>query len=98
MKPGRQEFTVEGACIECMHLGWFPFNDDSEVQRCDVCRVFATDDEAFARALQCAVEALKKPRRRSGKRFHHIVEAIEIAAWQVNKSPDPDVQGTEATP
>ncbi len=85
------EFTVEGACIECSHLGWFPANEDSEVQRCDVCQVFKDDDEAFARALQCAAEALKKPRRRSGKRIERIIEAVEIAAWQVNKKPDPDV-------
>lgn len=83
-KPGKQEFTVEGACNECLHLGWCAFNDDSEIQRCDNCGVFSDDDEALAYALRLAAKALKSPRRRSGRRFREILLALEIAAEKLS--------------
>lgn len=84
IKAGKQEFTVEGACIECMHMGWAVFNEDSEIQRCDNCAVFKDDDEALAYALRLAAQALKSPKRRSGKRFKEILLALEIAAERLS--------------
>lgn len=94
-KPGKSEFTVQGACFECMHMGWAVFNDDTEVQRCDNCAVFKDDDEALAYALRLAAKALKSPKRRSGKRFKEILLALEIAAertspafWRAAPNPE----------
>lgn len=80
--PGRVAFTVQGACTECMGLGWFPANELSEIQRCDNCKVFESDDAAHAHALELAADALTRPRRRSGKRYSCIIEAVRIAAWE----------------
>lgn len=95
IKAGKQEFTVEGACFECMYLGWCAFNDDSEIQRCDNCAVFADDDAALAYALRLAAKALKSGRRRSGKRFKQVLLAVEIAAERISPAfwlgkPSPD--------
>ena len=86
--PGTAEFTVEGACTECHSLGWLPFNDDSEIQRCDTCSVFDSDDDAHAYALELAATALKSPRPRSGKRFACVLEALGIAAWEKRGKPE----------
>jgi hypothetical protein len=59
-RPGKAEFTVEGACLECHYLGWLPFNGDVEIQRCDTCKAFKDDDEAHAYAIELAIAALKK--------------------------------------
>lgn len=94
-KPGKQEFTVEGACNECLHLGWHAFNEDSEIQRCDNCAVFSDDYAALAYALRLAAKALKNPRRRSGRRFGQILIALETAAKKIHpefwlgRSPNP---------
>ena len=79
---GRREFTVQGACAECMGLGWFPANHLSEIQRCDNCAVFESDDAAHAHALALAANVLSGPRRRLGKRMACIVEAVRVAAWE----------------
>lgn len=88
--PGKQEFTVKGACNECHYLGWLPFNEDSEIQRCDNCSVFDDDDQAFAYALDLAATALKNPRPRIGKRFACVLEALGIAAWEKRGKPSPE--------
>lgn len=79
-RPGAEEFTVEGACDECHNLGWLPFNHDEEIQRCDACSVFESDDEAHAHAIDLAIAALKDPRPRSGERFECVLVALEILA------------------
>jgi hypothetical protein len=71
-----------------MGLGWFPANGLSEIQRCDNCAVFTSDDAAHAHALELAANALTKPRRRSGKRYDCIIEAVRIAAWEKAGRPD----------
>lgn len=71
------EFTVAGACSECHRLGWLPFNHGTEIQRCDNCKVFADDDAAMAHAIGLAVGALKRPKRRSGKRFADACDDAE---------------------
>jgi len=84
--PGKQEFTVKGACPECMHMGWFIAHPDTrpqEVQRCDNCAVFEDDDQALGYALELVVQVLAgKPRRRTGKRYKAIIEAVRIVAWR----------------
>lgn len=80
LRPGEAEFTVEGACSECDHLGWAPFNGDVEIQRCDNCSVFEDDDEAHAYAIELAIAALKNPRQRTGKRFEAVLVSLQIAA------------------
>lgn len=69
-------------------MGWFPANHDSEIQRCDQCKVFESDDAAHAHALEHAADALATPRRRSGKRMANVVEAVRIAAWEKAGRPD----------
>lgn len=91
--PGKEEFTVEGACTECMRMGWAVFNDDTEVQRCDVCSVFPNDDAALAYAVRLGAQVLKEvaskdsPRRRTGRRFKEILRAMEVAAEQICPTP-----------
>lgn len=80
--------TVRGACSECLGLGWFPANHDSEIQRCDQCKVFASDGAAHAHALELAADALARPRRRSGERMALVLEAVRIAAWEKAGRPD----------
>lgn len=83
IRTGKAEFTVEGACSECLRLGWFPSSSDEHgenVERCDNCRVFSSDDEAQAHALKLAASALRNPRPRRGKRFEMVVEAVQLAA------------------
>jgi hypothetical protein len=87
-KPGRHAFTVQGACTECLGLGWFPANNLCEIQRCDNCKVFESDDAAHAHALELAADALTRPRRRSGKRYFCVIEAVRIAAWEKAGRPD----------
>jgi hypothetical protein len=94
-KPGRHAFTVQGACTECMGLGWFPANELSEIQRCDNCKVFESDEDAHAHALELAADALTRPRRRSGKRYDCIIEAVRIAAWEKAGRPDGSFEGCE---
>lgn len=95
-KPGKAEFTVVGACCECMCMGWNLYNDDVEVQRCDTCKVFADDDDALAYALLLAHSALKNPKKRTGKRFKEVLLALEVAAKRIsppfwtNGYPNPD--------
>jgi hypothetical protein len=97
-KPGKAEFTVQGACFECMYLGWFPSESDKyglQVERCDCCSVFASDDEAQSQVLRLAAQALKSPRRRTGKRFKMLRECLEVMADQAappfwNEKPSPD--------
>lgn len=92
-KPGKQEFTIEGACTECMRMGWAVFNDDKEVQRCDNCAVFPSDDAALAHAVRLGAQVLKEmaskdsPRRRTGRRFKEILLAVEIAAERIYPTP-----------
>lgn len=84
-KPGKAEFTVRGACLECMCMGLFTSESvrhGLQVERCDNCSVFAGDDEARGHALRLAVQALKKPRRRRGKRFKVLLECLETMANQ----------------
>jgi hypothetical protein len=81
-------FTVRGACRECMGLGWFPANRLSEIQRCDNCKVFESDDAAHAHALELAASVLARLRRGRGKRYECIVEAVGIAAWEKAGRPD----------
>jgi hypothetical protein len=71
-----------------MGLGWFPANHHCEIQRCDNCAVFATDDAAHAHALELAVNELNKSRRRSDMRYSCIIEAVRIAAWEKAGRPD----------
>lgn len=91
-KPGNQEFTIEGACTECMRMGWAVFND-KEVQRCDNCAVFPTDEAALAHAVRLGAQVLREvasqdsPRRRTGRRFKEILLAMEIAAEQICPTP-----------
>lgn len=93
--PGRHAFTVKGACTECMGLGWFPANELSEIQRCDNCKVFESDDDAHAHALELAADALTHPRRRSGKRFDCVIEAVRIAAWEKAGRPGESFEACE---
>lgn len=88
VEPGKAEFTVEGACLECLRLGWFPANHATEIQRCDNCAVFESDAEAHAYALELAAAALAKGRRRWGKRYVCVIEAVRIAAWEKQGKPD----------
>jgi len=84
-KPGKAEFTTQGACIECMAMGFFVSESDRhglQVERCDNCSVFAGDDEARGHALRLAIQALKSPRRRTGKRFKLLLECLEAMANQ----------------
>lgn len=87
-RPGQREFTIHGACTECMGMGWFPANRLSEIQRCDNCAIFESDDAAHAHALALAANVLVEPRRRSGKRYACVIEAVRIAAWEKADRPD----------
>lgn len=87
-RSGAQEFTVRGACEECLYVGWFPANDCSEIQRCDECKVFESDEAAHAHALELAAAALEDPRPRTGDRFAFVLEAVRIAAWEKVGRPD----------
>ena len=85
IKAGNQEFTVEGACFECMHMGWFVSDSDKygeQIERCDVCQVFSSDDAARAHAIHLAAQTLKSPRRRTGKRFKMLLWGLEVTAEQ----------------
>jgi len=86
-EPGKAEFTVQGACPECMRMGCFVSDSDShglQVERCDNCSVFAGDDAAQGHVLRLAVQALKSPRRRTGKRFKLLLECLETMADQTD--------------
>lgn len=99
----RRDFTVPGACDECLRMGWATFNENSEVQRCDTCAVFDSDDEALAHALRLAAKALCGRRPKGGAaegfeymlRFKEVVKAVEYAAdkawedpWVADPSPE----------
>ena len=93
IQPGKAEFTVQGACFECMHMGFFVSESDAhglQVERCDNCSVFSGDDEARAYAIRLAIQTLKKlgssdsPRRRTGKRFKMLLECLEVTADQMD--------------
>ncbi len=71
-----------------MGLGWFPANRYTEIQRCDNCAAFESDDAAHAHALELAASLLSKSRRRSGMRYACIIEAVRIAAWEKAGRPD----------
>jgi len=47
--------TAVYACEDCAGKGWDVYNEDEnglgDLQRCDTCQVFASDEEALAAAL-----------------------------------------------
>lgn len=89
IKPGKDELTVEGACLECMRMGFFVSHSDKygeQVERCDACGVFRDDDEAQAHMLRLAAQTLKDPKPRSGKRFKMLLECLEAHAEQTAPS------------
>lgn len=71
-----------------MGLGWFPANRLTEIQRCDNCAMFESDAAAHSHALELAANLLAKLRRRAGKRYECVVEAVRIAAWEKAGCPD----------
>jgi hypothetical protein len=81
---------TNGACFDCEHQGWFPVEGGADVERCDTCQIFVSDDAALAAAVESAIEALKSPQPRAGIRFDKLIEALAVAAAVIRGGNEPE--------
>jgi hypothetical protein len=82
--------ATPGACDTCEEQGWFPVRGGADVERCDECQVYESDDAALAAAVESAIAALKDPRPRAGVRFEKLLEALAVAAAVIRGENEPE--------
>jgi hypothetical protein len=72
--------TTACACFDCEEQGFIITDGGDGLERCDVCGVFDTDDQALAAALVLASRCFANPSLpREGTRFEKLVAAIGVA-------------------
>lgn len=83
---GRDLPPTPGACHGCEEQGFIIVDGGADIERCDNCMAFDSDDAALAAAVESAVELLKDPRPRAGVRFDKLLEALAVAAAVIRGS------------
>lgn len=83
MEQDKVSLTVDGACEECHHLGWFVSTSGhgEGIERCDVCKVFEHDGIATAHVLALMIDLLEaSPLATDDSRVGTLVYALEVLA------------------
>lgn len=74
------------ACFDCEHQGFIVIDGGADVERCDACLLYPSDDEALASAVETAAELLKTHAPHAGTRFDKLLEALHVAAATIRRT------------